>query len=66
MITCDEIIEANVKSYDEETKTITKNTICETKSFYILLAFLLTIISLLIAVTTYCYLIKYKVKQKHL
>ena len=36
-----------------------KNIICETKGFYILLA-------LLIAVSIYCYLIKYKAKQKHL
>ena len=35
-----------------------KNIICETKSFHILLAFLL------ITVSTYCYLIKYKAKQK--
>ena len=43
-----------------------KNIICETKSFYILLAFLLITIALLIAVSIYCYLIKYKSKQKHL
>ena len=38
---CDKIIDADTeaKSYDEETKTIPKNIICETKSFYILLAF---------------------------
>ena len=41
-----------------------KNIICET--FYILLAFLLIRIALLIAVSIYCYLIKYKAKQKHL
>ena len=35
-----------------------KNIICETKSFYILLA-------LLIAVSIYCYVIKYETKQKH-
>ena len=35
-----------------------KNIICEAKSFYILLP-------LLIAVSIYCYLIKYKAKQKH-
>ena len=35
-----------------------KNIICKTKNFYILLA-------LLIAVSIYCYLIKYKAKQKH-
>ena len=36
------------------------------KSFYILLPFLLITIALLIAVSIYCYLIKYKAKQKHL
>ena len=35
-----------------------KNIICETKSFYILPA-------LLIAVSIYCYMMKYKTKQKH-
>ena len=43
-----------------------KNTICNTKNFYVLLAFLLISIVFLIAVSTYCYLIKYQVKQKHL
>ena len=36
------------------------------KNFYLLLAFLLITIELLIAVSIYCYLIKYRVKQKHL
>ena len=43
-----------------------KNIISQTKSFYILLAFLLITIALLISVSIYCYLIKYKAKQKHL
>ena len=43
-----------------------KNVICETKSLYILLAFLLIAIALLIAISIYCYLIKYKAKQKQL
>ena len=34
--------------------------------FYILLAFLLITIALLIAVSIYCYLIKTQPKQKHL
>ena len=34
--------------------------------FYILLAFLLISIALLIAVSIYCYLIKHRAKQKHL
>ena len=71
-ITSDEIIE----SYDEETiikktipitKTIPTNfnerkATCKTRNFYILLAFLLITIALLIAVSVYCYLIKYQVK----
>ena len=60
VILCDEII-------DTETKTVpTTIPFCKTKKFYILLAFLVITIVLLIAVTIYCYLIKYKEKQKHL
>ena len=42
--------------------------IMETKAFYILLGFLLITVDItsLIAVNIYCYLIKYKAKQKHL
>ena len=36
------------------------------QNFYILLAFLLITIALLIAVSIYCYLRKYRAKQKHL
>ena len=36
------------------------------QNFYILLAYLLTAIALLTAVSIYCYLIKYQAKQKHL
>ena len=36
------------------------------QNFYILLAFLLITIALLITVSIYCYLIKYQAKQKHL
>ena len=43
-----------------------KNAICETNNFYLLLAFLLINITLLIAVSVYCCLIKYETKQKHL
>ena len=74
-ITCVEIIESSnedvkAKSYDE-TKTILinfseKKSTCKTQNFYILLAFLLIIIALLIAVRIYCYLIKHLAKQKHL
>ena len=50
----DEIIDADTetKSYDEETKTIPKNIVCETKSCYILLAVLLITIALLLLVFT--------------
>ena len=63
-ITCDEVVE----SYDEEIKTVPtnfneKNITCKTQSFYILLAFLLITITWLIAVSTYCCLIKYEAKQ---
>ena len=39
---------------------------CKTQSSYFLLGFLLIIIALLIAVSIYCYLIKYRATQKHL
>ena len=57
-ITCDEIIE----SFDEEINFNEKKATCKTQSFYTLLAFLLITIALLIAVTLYCYLIKYRAK----
>ena len=71
MITCDEVIEAEVKSYNGETKTFPINfseqkAAYKKQNFYILLAFLLSTIALLIAVSIYCYLIKYLSKQKHL
>ena len=43
-----------------------KKIVCETKSFYGLLAFLLVAVALLRAVSIYCYLITYKSKQKYL
>ena len=55
VITCDDVIE----SYNKE---INLNEICKTQNFYILLVFLLIAIALLIAVSTYCYLIKYQGK----
>ena len=66
-ITWDEVIE----SYDEEKKTIPTNfnekkATCKMQNFDILLALLLITIALLIAVSIYCYLIKYRAKQKHL
>ena len=70
-------MKGNKKTYEEwwskiryldakESKTIPKNIIGETTSFFILLAFLFTTTVLLIAVSIYCYLIKYIAKQKHL
>ena len=57
--TCDKIIE-------EETKTISANFNEKKATRKILLALLFITIVLLIAVSTYCYLIKYRAKQKHL
>ena len=70
-IKCDEIIDVEAKSYYEEKKTIPKTfnekkATCKMLNFYILLAFLLITFALLIAVSIYCYLIKYRAKQKHL
>ena len=59
---CDEVI----KPYDEETNFNEQKTIGKTQNSYILLAFLLITIALLIAVSIYCYLIKYQAVQKHL
>ena len=61
-IMSDEIIE----SYKEETNFNEKKATCKMRSFYILIAFLLITIALLIAVSIYSYLIKYKAKQKYL
>ena len=58
----DEIIE----SYDDETKFNEKRATCKTQNFYIWLPFSLITIPLLIAVTIYCYLVKYRRKQNHL
>ena len=70
---CDEIRDMQAKSNDKEAKTVPtnyneKNITCKTQNFYILLTFLLITIVLLIAVSIYCYLIKYQAKQqqKHL
>ena len=59
-ITCDEIIE----SYDEERKSILTNfnerkATSKTQNLYILLAFLLITIALLIAISIYCFMITY-------
>ena len=77
-ITCDETIDADAeaksndeaKMNDEETKFIPtnfneKNITCKIQNFYTLLTFFLTTIALLIDVSTYCYLIKYRAKKQH-
>ena len=55
-IICNEIIIAEETNFNE------KNITCKTQNFYILLAFVLITIALLIAVSIYCYLIKYRAK----
>ena len=57
--------EAEARQYDE-TNFNEKKATCKTQNFYILLEFLLITITLLIAVSIYCDLIKYRAKQKHL
>ena len=66
-IRCDEVIEL----WDKKTKSIPTNfnekkATCITINFYILLAFFKITLTLLIAVSSYCYLIKYRAIQKHL
>ena len=60
-----------IKSYEKDTKTIPANfnekkATYKTQNFYVLRAFLLITMALLIAVCIYCYFIKYPAKQKHL
>ena len=43
-----------------------KNIACKTQNVHIILLVLSNTIALLIAVSIYCYLIKYPAKQKHL
>ena len=57
VIKCDEIIEETI---------LMKKVDYKTESFYILLAFFWITNALLIAVSIYCYLIKYQSKQKYL
>ena len=66
-IKCDYITE----SYNGEIKTILTNfnaekSTCKMQNFCILVTFLLITITLLIAVSIYCYLIKSQAKQKSL
>ena len=68
---CYEIIDVEGKSNDKETKTVPatfneKNLTCKARNFYTLHTFLLITIALWITVSIYCYLIKYRVKLKHL
>ena len=63
---CDEIIEpyeedTEAKPYDE-TNFNENKAACETQNFHILLPSLLITIALLIAPSTYCYLIKYRAR----
>ena len=58
-ISCHVVIE----SFDEEMNLYEKKAIIKTQSFYILLEFLSIAIELLIAVSIYCYLIKYQAKH---
>ena len=66
------IIDYSVITRDETietTKTVATKTVAtkiSSTNSYILLIFLLTAIALLIAVSIYCYLIKYRSKEKHL
>ena len=64
VIACDEVIEEETKAFT--TNINEKNVICNTKKIHIFLAFLLITVVLLIAVSIYYYLMKYKAKQKHL
>ena len=70
---CDEIINADAKTKknDEEKKNfeeilMKKNLTNKTQKFYISVTFLSITTALLIAVSIYCYLIKYQAKQKQL
>ena len=63
-VICDKVIE----SYDEEIKTVPTNSnekkvTWKMKTFYILLVFFLIATALLIAVSIYCYLIRYYAKN---
>ena len=61
VIRCDKIREEAVPTNFNEKKPI-----CKMQNSYVLVAFLLITIALLIVVCIYCYLIKYRAKQRHL
>ena len=71
-IICDEVIESYDEDADVETKSNDetnfnlKKATCRIQSFHILLISLLITIASLIALSIYCYLIKYQPKLKHL
>ena len=60
-IMCDKVTEETVSINLNENKVN-----CRTQNFYILLAFVLITIALLIAVSIYCSLLKYQGKGKYL
>ena len=62
VIMCDEVMK---KKQFEQVLT-KKRATCKTQNLFILLAFSLITTTLLIAVSIYCYLIKYQAKQKNL
>ena len=64
VIICGEVIDADTESNDK-TNFNEKKATCKRPNFNILLAFFLITIALLIAISTYYYLIKYRRKQKH-
>ena len=65
-VVCGEIIEETKTVPTKSTSTKIVLTKCTSTNLHTLLAFLLIITALLIAVSIYCYLIKYQAKQKHL
>ena len=63
---CDEVVDADSKlipKEDDETNFNEKKVTCKKQNIYILLAFLSITVALSIAVSIYCYLIKYNAKQ---
>ena len=66
VVTCDRIIDSTKTIQTKSTSAKIVLTKCTWTNFYILLAFLLITIALLIAVSIYCYLINYHRKQKSL
>ena len=71
MITSEEIVDIEAKQNVEVTKTFRvnfnkKKITYKTQNFYSSLTFILTTIALLIAISIYCYLIKYLAKRKYL